>query len=77
MDDEFHPDFTDNNSWYNIKILTNGTRNNKKVMAKKGYINNVREIFEELKIDTLHFGHWGRVSAPVELEFNELSLELI
>jgi predicted TIM-barrel fold metal-dependent hydrolase len=77
MDDEFRPDFTDNKSWYEIKILSDGTRNNKKVMAKKSYIDDVREIFKELKIVTSHFGHWGRVSAPVELEFNELSPELI
>lgn len=77
MDEQFRPDFTDNRSWFDIKILTDGTRKNTKVMAKKSYTDEIRKIFKDLKIVASHFGHWGRVSAPVELEFNELSPDLI
>jgi hypothetical protein len=56
MDDGVRPDFTDNNSWFNIKILMDGTRkNNRKEMGKQSYIEDVREIFKELKIITNHF----------------------
>ena len=78
MDDGVRPDFTDNNSWFNIKILTDGTRkNNTKEMGKQSYIEDVRDIFKKLKIVSNHFGHWGRVSGPVELEFLEISPEHI
>ena len=78
MDDGVRPDFTDNNSWFNIKILTDGTRkNNTKEMGKQSYIEDVRDIFKQLKIVSNHFGHWGRVSGPVELEFLEISPEHI
>ena len=77
MDDGNRPDFTKNEAWYNIKILTDGTRNNTKEMGKQTYTDDVREIFRDLKIAASHFGHWGRVSGPVELEFNEVSPDLI
>lgn len=77
MDDEFRPDFTDNKAWFDVKILTDGTRDNKKEMGKKTYVNDIKKVFRELKIVASHYGHWGRVSAPVELEFKELSPDLI
>ena len=77
MDDGNRPDFTKNEAWYDIKILTDGTRNNTKEMGKQTYTDDVREIFRDLKIAASHFGHWGRVSGPVELEFNEVPRDLI
>ena len=77
MDEEFRPDFTDNKSWFDIKIMTDGTRNNKKVLKKKNYTDDIKKALKELRIVTSHYGHWGRVNAPVELEFAELSPELI
>lgn len=77
MDDEFRPDFTKNKDWFDIKILTDGTQNNKKMLRKKAYTDDIKKVLKELKIVTSHYGHWGRVNAPVELEFAELSPDLI
>lgn len=78
MDDGNRPDFCKNEEWFNVKILTDGTRENKeKEMQKKTYTNEVKNILKKLKIVASHYGHWGRVSAPVELEFAEISPDLI
>lgn len=77
MDEGNRPDFTENKTWFKSKILTDGSLNNEKEMQKKSYTKAIRKVFKELKIVSSHFGHWGRVSAPVELELNELDPELI
>ena len=77
MDDGNRPDFADNKSWFDIKILTDGTLDNRKEMTKKTYTDDVKAVLKSLKIVSSHYGHWGRVNAPVELEFAELSPELI
>lgn len=77
MDEDFRPDFSSNQSWFDVKILTDGTRNNTKEMKKKSYTDDIKGIFRELKMVASHYGHWGRVSAPVELEFAELDPDLI
>ena len=77
MEPENRPDFTENKTWFNWKVLTDGTLNNEKMMSKKSYTDAIRKVFRELKIVTSHYGHWGRVSAPVELELNKLDPEQI
>lgn len=77
MDEEHRPDFTKNKEWFDIKILTDGTRNNKKEMGRKTYTDDIKKVLLALLIVASHYGHWGRVNAPVELEFKELSPDLI
>jgi hypothetical protein len=78
MEDAHRPNFGKNKEWYDIKILTEGTRNNtKKELQRRTYIDPIRKIFKQLKIYSSHFGHWGRVNAPTKLEFEEVSPEYI
>jgi len=72
------PDFTDNSSWFNWKILTDGSLdNNVKELGRRTYTEMMRKILRELNIHSKHFGHFGRVNGPVELEFEEVSQEFI
>lgn len=78
MEDENRPDFTNNREWFDIKILSDGDReNNTKELQKRTYTDKIKSILKELKIVSSHFGHWGRVTGPVELEFEEVPPELI
>ena len=72
MEDGIRPDFTDNSQWFPIKILTDRMENNKKVMTQKSYISFFKRLLLQLQIVATHYGHWGRVSAPCELELSEL-----
>ena len=51
--------------------------NNTKVMKATTYTGLLWKIFEELQVIASHYGHFGRVSAPVKLEFEEVLPELI
>jgi hypothetical protein len=78
MADCRRPNFGKNKEWYDIKILTDGTRNEMtKEIQKRTYTDPIRKVFRKLSIVTAHFGHWGRVNAPAELEFEEVSPEYI
>jgi hypothetical protein len=78
MEDGVRPNFAENKEWYDIKILTDGTQTEtKKHLQKRTYTEPIRKVFKGLQIVSSHFGHWGRVSGPVELEFEEVSPEYI
>ena len=77
MDNDVRPDFTKNDEWFDIKILSDGTMNNTKVMKATTYTGQLRKIFEELQVIASHYGHFGRVSVPVKLEFEKVLPELI
>jgi hypothetical protein len=78
MDDDCRPNFAESKEWYDIKILTDGTKKEtKKELQKRTYTIPIKEVFKDLQIVSSHFGHWGRVSGPVELEFEEVSPEYI
>ncbi len=78
MDDCRRPNFAVNKEWYDIKILTDGTRaDTAKEIQRRTYTDPIRKVFKKLSIVASHFGHWGRVSGPVELEFEEVSPEYI
>ena len=78
FDDAVRPDLSKNKEWYDIKILTDGSvRENKKQSQKWTYTSSMKKIFKKLQIVASHLGHWGRVSGPVELEFEEVSPEYI
>jgi hypothetical protein len=78
FDDGVRPNLSKNKDWYDIKILTDGTtQENKKELQKRTYTSAMKKIFKKLQIVSSHLGHWGRVSGPVELEFEEVSPEYI
>jgi hypothetical protein len=78
MDDGVRPNFANNKEWYDVKILTDGTQKEPtKMLQKRTYTEPIRKVFKQLQIVSSHFGHWGRVSGPVELEFEEVSPEYI
>jgi hypothetical protein len=78
MDDCHRPNFGVNQEWFDIKILTDGTRNEiTKELQKRTYCDPIRAVFKKLLMVSSHFGHWGRVSAPAALEFEEVSPEYI
>jgi hypothetical protein len=78
MHDEYRPDFRVNKEWFDVKIVTDGTRaNSKKEMGKRAYTDMIRKVFDSLRLISHKFGHWGRVNAPVELEFMDIPSEFI
>ena len=77
MDNDVRPDFTKNDEWFDIKILSDGTMNNTKVMKATSYTGPLWKIFEELQVIASHYGHFGHVSALVKLEFEEVLPEFI
>ena len=77
MEDGRRPNFTNNSTWFRIKLMSDGTLDNTKELQKASYVNQIRKCFQELRIVANHFGHWGRVSGPVQLEFAEVEAELI
>ena len=61
-----------------MKILTDGmAQETKKELQKQTYREPIKFFFQKLQIVASHFGHWGWVSEPVELEFEEVSPEYI
>lgn len=61
-----------------MKILTDGTLENRsRKVQKRTYTDDLKKVMNDLQIVAVHFGHWGRVSAPVELEFKEIAADLI
>jgi hypothetical protein len=78
FDDGVRPNMGESKQWYDIKILTDGSdTENKKMLQKRTYTSAIKKIFKKLHIVASHCGHWGRVSGPVELEFEEVSPEYI
>lgn len=77
MDDGRRPDFTNNESWFYIKILAASQKDNHKEMNKRSYTEAIRRIFRYLEIIASHYGHWGRVNAPPDLEKEEVPPEII
>jgi hypothetical protein len=78
FDDGKRPDLSKNDKWFDIKILTDGTTGGTtKMLQKRTYTESIKKIFKKLQIVAAHLGHWGRVSGPVELEFEEVSPEYI
>jgi hypothetical protein len=78
MADGNRPDFCNNKDWFSTKLFVHSTQEDKSTeMKKKNYTDMIRECFASLKIWTKHYGHFGRVSAPVLLELEEVGQELI
>jgi hypothetical protein len=77
MEDGHRPNFCDNASWFDIKLMSDGTLDNTKALQKTTFTEQVEEMFEALQIISNHTGHWGRVAAPAALEQEELDHSLI
>ena len=70
------PDFTENKTWLNWKVLLDGTLNNEMQMSIKNYIKAIRQVFKALQIVTLHYVHRGICECPA-LELDKLDPEKI
>jgi hypothetical protein len=71
------PDFRENSSWFDVKMLTDFGGESTKTMGQRPFQQAVKDVFGELGICANHHGHFGRVAGPIYLEFKELSPELI
>ena len=78
MDADVRPDFTKNRTWYQIKLLTNGSKcNNIVAVSRRSYTDKIRNCFKSLHIYASAFGHWGRIAAPPLMELEEVPPEFI
>ena len=77
MDDGNRPNFCENSSWFDIKLMSDGSLENKKQMQKNTFTEQVEEMFANLRIISNHTGHWGRVAGPAALEKEELDQSLV
>jgi len=73
-DDSKCPDFTDNSSWYDIKLLVGiGTKGSRKEsMTFLPYYNAIVKILRENLIPSNHFQHLGRILGSTHLQFAEI-----
>jgi Centromere DNA-binding protein complex CBF3 subunit, domain 2 len=71
------PDFRENSSWFDMKVLTEYGGDSNKQMDQRTFRDAVKKVFKELGISAKHFGHWGRVAGSVFGEFHELPPDVI
>ena len=72
FDEGVCPDFTDNKSWFDIKLLVSDrSADTTKVMYSESYANAMGKVLKELGVPSAHKAHIGRKLGPVELEFLE------
>ena len=71
------PDFRKNETWFDKKVLVELGHNTNKKMMQHTFMNTVKEMFQMLGICVKHLAHWGRVTAPVYMEFKELPENVI
>jgi hypothetical protein len=65
------PDFTDNKAWFDIKLMTGGSKHNTHTMTNDTYGKAIRKVLKQVKIASNHYAHLGRVMGPAQLEFLE------
>src|SRR5210317_458255 len=84
------PDFTDNKSWYDIKLLVaigtgRKTENNssgtpgrgKGEVSKDNFRSAISKILRKLEIPSKHFEHLGRIFGHMNLQFMQISEKFI
>lgn len=72
------PDFTDNKSWYHIKLLiAYGTTDVTKELELQSYNIAIDKALKELNIPCSHRAHFGRKAGPQILEQNEVPKDVI
>lgn len=67
------PDFCNNEAWYDIKLLTDGSDDNCRSVKSNNYGNSMKEVLQELLIMTNKRLHFGRKHGTIVLEYDELS----
>lgn len=93
FDDGVRPDFTKNEEWFRIKMMSDGKMDIVEVKAgpdkgkklpkncvpldNKTFFNQIAKMFKELGIQATHVSHWGRVAGPCFLELQELGPDFI
>jgi hypothetical protein len=74
------PDFTNNDAWFNIKLLVDSTctrTSNTTQLSDQCYGKSIKGVCKILNLPVTHFVHIGRVCGPKLLEFREvLSTEI-
>jgi Centromere DNA-binding protein complex CBF3 subunit, domain 2 len=72
------PDFTVNQSWYDVKLYTDGSiKRQKSGIASKGYGDAMAAVAAGLNISCMHTTHLGRVLGPKVLEMLEFDQDEI
>ena len=77
LDLEHVPDFRDNASWFDMKVLCEFGGDCKTMMTQRPFQDSVKKVFSHLGISAKHFGHWGRVAGSIFGEFHELPPDMI
>ena len=77
--DNFHaPEMRDNSQWFDMKLLVeHSSPDNTKILKQRCYCKSLDEIFKKYGITSNHFGHFGRVTAPLLCEFRDLPPNVI
>jgi hypothetical protein len=67
------PDFTTNKAWFDIKLLTDGSKEgNCKEMSNESFSKGIQSVLDNLGITSKHYLHLGRVLGPISLEKMEI-----
>ena len=77
LDLDHVPDFRDNASWFDTKVLCEFGGDVNQEMGQRSFQDSVKKIFKHLGISAKHFGHWGRVAGSIFGEFHELPPDMI
>ena len=66
-------DFSQNSSWFNVKLLIDPRGSNNEVsVSDQNYANSIKEVCRSLNIASKHFIHFGRGVGSVLAELDEL-----
>jgi hypothetical protein len=86
FDEDRCPDFTDNSSWYDIKLLVSfGTHNGagtaeegrKRPIKDNNFTQATKKILHQLGIASKHFQHLGRMFGNMNLQYLEIDEDFI
>ena len=73
MGENGRPDFTDNMSWYFIKLLVSSTGTDKtKSMDLQTYADAMKKVLDSVGVISSHQAHFGRKTGPVVAEMSEV-----
>ena len=68
------PDFTNNSSWFNIRLYTNGKIGNREKGVGSGvYGESISRVMKVMNVHSKHTAHLGRVLGPKFLEMNQFT----
>ena len=64
-------DFTENQNWFDIKLMAS-PEDNKKAVGNKQYATAIRKLLDELGVRSCHAIHFGRAEGPKMLDCEEV-----